>query len=367
MENLQINNPTINDDVKAFFGSAEPDSPTASLEFERNFTEVQADEGGQVINVEAGQDIQAAIDSANNGDVVRLGEGTFNVESLFIDKDITLDGVEGSVIDGGGTEETLITLGQNASGATLQDFELTNAKNGIYSDGSDNLTINNLDINNIGLGELTDTSFGANNTAILVANTSGTEITNNSISDIGRLGITVKVSDGGDILVDGNRISNVNRDGLHSQSHDAGGIKLFDTTDVTVSNNELFDINAQNIWADTVNLTTITGNEVEIAEDVFNPFNDLVGNGVMGIYNEKSWNAVISGNSVKTETEGDFAIRSTEANYDSLSEFDNLFVGPTDFKSETYWADEAVERDVALGNSVFEDFSETYINETLNG
>ncbi|MEM9022755.1 MAG: hypothetical protein AAGB22_03375, partial [Bacteroidota bacterium] len=47
--------------------------------------------GQQVIQVNAGGSIQQAINSASNGDTVRVAAGTFD-ESLFINKQIVLQG-----------------------------------------------------------------------------------------------------------------------------------------------------------------------------------------------------------------------------------------------------------------------------------
>ena len=366
MENLQqvsSSSNTINPDQSDI--SILNQTAAKSSEFERNFSEAQPEAGGKVIQLGEGDDIQAAIDSASDGDVIKLAQGTYTTSGLTIDKDITLDGEEGTVIDGQGADGKIITIGENADGATLQDLELTNASNGVFADGADDLLIQNLDINNIGLGELSNSGFEADNTGILVANTSGTQILNNQLSDIGRLGITVKESDGGDILIDGNSLSNINLDAQHSQAHDAGGIKLFDTAGVTISNNDFDRVNAHNLWLDTVNETEVSGNSINIDDDLFQAGSEQSGLGLMGIYNEKSYNADITNNSISALGENDFAIRSTADNFSSLTESANDFDGNVDFQSETYWAGQSadqieLERNIAISDGVWEDIASFY-------
>lgn len=105
-------------------------------------------------------------------------------------------------------------------------------------------------------------------------------------------------TDGG--IVKGLTVEDINLDAEHAQSFDAAGIKLFNTNDITVSDNELTGINAFNIWNDITNSTTIEGNTItDVGEDFVRPdFNQNVI--VSGIYNEKSYRSVVKNNTVTT-------------------------------------------------------------------
>lgn len=249
---------------------------------------------GKIINVDQdfSGDLESAIAAAKNGDVVQLGNDTYYTEGIAIDKDITIDGRKGSVINGAGTTESIIYLTEGASGATIQDVEITNGNNAIRGDGAANLTLKNLDIHNIGIKETI--RQGANNTGIELRHAEGLKLLNSQIHNIGRKAVGITDTDGG--TISGLSIENVNLEAEHVQSHDAGGIKLFNTNDITISDNHLSDINAIYIWNDITNGTTIENNVLEnVGEDFLAPaFNNYVD--IFGIYNEKSSNSTVENN-----------------------------------------------------------------------
>jgi hypothetical protein len=294
---------------------------------------VAAPSGGNVINVDNdfGGDLQSAIAAANNGDVVELGNNTYSASGVTIDKDITINGQEGSVIDGGGASDAILNLTPDASGATIQNVEITNANNGIYGFGASNLTLENLDINNIGVSQ--PTRDGENNTGITLNRADGVQILNSNISNVSRKGIGIGDTQGG--TISGVTVQGVNLDAQHAQNHDAAGVKFFNTTDVAVRDSNFSDINAHSIWNDTTTGTTIENNTVQdVGSDFIAPgFNSEVGS-IYGIYNEKSANSSVSNNNINA-IDGFTAYNATEFTTQTqdlgTNNFSSQELGTTDF------------------------------------
>ncbi|NJO97555.1 MAG: hypothetical protein HC764_17440 [Pleurocapsa sp. CRU_1_2] len=302
---------------------------------------VVAENGGNVINVDNdfGGDLKSAIAAANDGDVVQLGNNTYSASGVTIDKDITLDGQEGTVIDGGGSSEPILNITQDADGATVQDIELTNANIGINTYGATDLTLQNLDINNIGISQ--PNTDGQNNTGINLDSADGFQVLNVNISNVGRKGIGVGDTRGG--TISGINVQGVNLAAQHPQNHDAGGAKFFNTTDVTLRDSSFSNINAHFIWNDTTHGTTIENNT---AQGVGNDYigygsNSSVGLPIYGLYNEKSEDSYVSNNNI-TAIDGFTAFNSTEFSTQTQSlntnEFSSLETGSTD-----YYANEQAE------------------------
>lgn len=310
--------------------------------------------GGKIIDVDSdfNGNLENAIAQANDGDVVSLGSNTYYTDGIDLNKSITIDGQQGSVIDGGGTSESIIEVDSKASGATIQDVEITNGNNGIAGTGATNLTLENLDLNDLGLDKTI--RDGQNNTAIALNSADGLKIINSEISNVGRKGIGIGGTDGA--VIDGMTIQNINLDAQHAQSHDAGGIKLFNTNDVVVSNNQLSDINGHHIWNDTTNGTTIKGNVATgVGTDFLAPkFNDNVQ--MTGIYNEKSSNATVSGNKVDS-TDEFLAFKATAFSTDTMSMENNDF-SSFELNTTDYWVNKGAEVKIATTEDPSEaDFS----------
>ncbi|PSB08309.1 hypothetical protein C7B62_17170 [Pleurocapsa sp. CCALA 161] len=301
----------------------------------------------KVLNVDkdfAG-DLEKAIAAANDGDTVILGKSTYETSGLSIDKDITIDGFRGqTVINGKGATDSIITLGEGASGATIKDVEITDGNNGINVNGSSNVTLSNLNIHNIGIdGPVRD---GQNNIAISLGSADGFKVLDSTISDIGRKGIGVIDTDGG--IIDGVTLSDINLAAEHSQSFDAGGIKLFNTNDVTISDNKLSGVNAFNIWDDITSNTTIEGNEITgVGDDFLAPeYNSFVR--VAGIYVEKTYQSTVDNNKVTVGNDDFFAFDATEFSTETLVLGDNNEFPSTDIGSTDFWANEEIEKRVAI-------------------
>ncbi|MGB5712699.1 MAG: right-handed parallel beta-helix repeat-containing protein [Waterburya sp.] len=307
-------------------------------------TATKTEDEPKIINVDRDfkGNLENAIAAAKDGDLVQLGNDTYYTEGIRLNKDITIDGQKGSVIDGGGTSESIFYLTASASGATIQDVEITNGNNGIFAEGASNLTLQNLDINNIGINQTIRN--GPNNTGIILSHAEGLRLLDSKIHNIGRKAVGIENTDGG--IISGLSIEDVNLRAQHTQSHDAAGIKFFNTNDITVKDSYFSDINGISIWNDTNNSTTIENNVIEnVGEDFLAPsFNQQVD--IFGIYDEKSYNSVIKNNEV-TAIDDFSAFRATEFSGETMTLEDNNFssskLGTTD-----YWVNELAEKLVAL-------------------
>lgn len=305
--------------------------------------DTQYDSNGNFIDVDGdfGGDLESAISAANEGDVVKLGDNTYYTSGITIDKNITLEGQGNSVIDGGGTSDTIITLTSEADGAIIRGIEITNGNNGIYGYGASDLTLENLDVNNIGIDQTI--RQGQNNTGISLGDADGLRLMNSNVENIGRKAVSVGDTDGATIT--GLTVSGVNLAAQHSQSHDAAGVKFFNTNDILLSGSQFSDINAINIWNDTTNGTVIRDNVVQnVGEDFAEPdFNSNVQ--IYGIYNEKSSNATIENNQV-TAVDDFLAFNATDFSTQTMNlgsnDFSSSQTGSTD-----YWVNQAAEQLIA--------------------
>jgi Right handed beta helix region len=332
--------------------------------------EAVPDPGAAVIDVDAdfAGNLGDAIDAANEGDVIELGANTYETSGLYLSKNITIDGQEGTIIDGGGTSLPIFDLKEGASGATIQDVEITNGNIGIQGQGATDLTLQNLDINNIGIDE--PIRDGQNNIGISLSHADGFQILNSDISNIGRKGVGILDTDGG--TVSGVTLKDINLAAEHSQSFDAGGIKLFNTNDVTISDNKLSHVNAFYIWDDITSNTTIDGNEITgVGDDFLAPeYNSFVR--VAGIYEEKTYQSTVDNNKVTVSNNDFFGFDATKFSMETLVLGDNNEFASTDIGSEDFWANEEIEKKVAITEdpdaanfSLFE--KDYYSSDTFGG
>lgn len=298
---------------------------------------------GKVIDVDSDfrGNLGNAIAAANDGDVVRLGNRTYYTHGIKINKDITIDGQSGSVINGKNTDGAIIELTKAADGATIQDVKIVNGSIGIYSYKAYDLTLQNLEIKNIGLKKTM--TNGQNNTGIALSGANGLQLSNSDIYDVGRKGVGISGTDGA--VVSGLNVHHVNLKAKHAQSHDVAGVKLFNTNDVLIEKSYFTKINGHHIWNDTTNDTTIKGNAIKGAgEDFLAPkFNTNVS--MTGIYNEKSSNSTIQDN--QASSVGDFpAFKATEFSTETMTIEDNLFTSSM-INTVDYWVNESAEKLIA--------------------
>jgi nitrous oxidase accessory protein NosD len=298
-----------------------------------------------IINVDKdfNGNLDEAILAAEDGDTVELGRRTYRTSGLSLNRDITIDGIRGeSVIDGRGTSESIITLNPESSGTTIQDVEITNGDSGVNVVSATDVTLKNLDINGIGVDE--PSRDGQNNFGINLYGADGFEILDSQVRDIGRKGVGVTDTDGG--IIKGLTIEDINIDAEHAQSYDAAGIKLFNTNDVTLQDNELNRVNAFYIWNDLSSNTVIDGNNITGVGDSFEApsFNSNVT--VIGIYDEKSVNSVVDNNTVTSV--GDYiSYDATEFTTETLELGDNNEFTRQELNTTDYWADEEAEKLIA--------------------
>jgi hypothetical protein len=313
-----------------------PNSNNASAEKNTN----------EVINVDKdfASNLDQAIAAANDGDTILLGKSIYTTSGINLDKDITIDGYRGkTIIKGEGATDSIITVNPEASGSTVQDVIITNGNNGINVKEATNVTLENLDIHHIGIDK--PIRDGQNNIAINLTGAEGFKILDSEISDIGRKGISINDTDGG--IVSGITLEDINLEAEHSQSFDAAGIKLFNTNDVTISDNKLSGINAFNIWNDITSNTSIYGNEItRVGEDFLAPdYNKNVG--LAGIYNEKSYESVVD-NNIVTSTKDFLAFDATEFTTKTMKLGDNNDFSSMEINTRDYWANEKLETLVAI-------------------
>lgn len=298
----------------------------------------------KILNVEDDfdGDLEDAISAAKDGDVVQLGNRTYKTSGIFIEQDITIAGQEGSIVDGDGTVDPIFDLTSAASGATIRDLEITNGNIGINVFGATDLTLQNLEVHNMGIDE--PIRGGQNNVGINFFYADGFKLLDSKVHDIGRKGVGINDTDGG--IVKGLTVEDINLDAEHAQSFDAAGIKLFNTNDVTISENDLSGINAFNIWNDITNGTIIEGNTVRgVGEDFVRPdFNQNVI--VSGIYNEKSYKSVVENNTVTT-VDNLVAFDATAFTTETLELGENDF-SRVELNTTDYWANEEAEKLVAI-------------------
>ncbi|MGL5832414.1 MAG: right-handed parallel beta-helix repeat-containing protein [Waterburya sp.] len=326
----------------------------------------------RIINVDQDfdGDLDKAISAANDGDTVALGKKTYTTSGLEINKDITIDGFRGeSIISGNNTSESIITINVDGGGSTIQDVEITNGASGINVLNASDVTLANLEIHNIGI-EKVDRS-GVDNFGINLSVADGFKVLDSEIYDIGRKGIGVIDADGG--LIEGVTLKDINIDANHAQSYDAGGIKLFNTNDVTVKDNKMSKINAFNIWDDLTSNTVLDGNEITGAGDSFKA-PDFNGNvSVAGIYVEKTYNTFADNNKVTSVDDrrpnaGVFlAFDSTEFSSESLVLGENNDFSSQKLDTTDYWANESAEKRIATTEDPLEANFSLVADDYFNG
>ena len=305
---------------------------------------IAIESGSKTISVDNdfGGNLENAIAAANDGEVVQLGNRTYYTSGIRIDKDITINGQDGSVVNGGGTSGAIFNLTSSASGATIHNIEITNGNNGIYGHGASNLTLQNLEIHNI--GKTQKIAEGQNNTAIILGYATGLKLLDSNIYNVGRKGVSVGDTNGA--TISGLNVQDINLQAQHSQSHDAAGIKFFNTNNVILKDSYFANINANYIWNDTTNRTTIENNVVEnVGSDFLKPsFNHNVD--ISGIYNEKSSNSIVINN--YSSAVSDFAAyNATEFTTETMTMANNDF-SSIELGTRDYWVNESAEKLIAI-------------------
>ena len=193
--------------------------------------------------------IQAAVDSANPGDIVRVPPGTYH-ENVVVTKDnITIEGRQGAILDGTGLPGTSgITVRSLTPPARINGFRLTGlriqnyVRNGVILSRVDNYQIDHgVYVNNNaygifpirssnGLIEFNQVS-GSDDTGIYIGQSNGAVIRKNHITDC-TVGINVEVST--NILVEDNKAMD-NTIGMAALV--LPGLSVTETTNLQISGN----------------------------------------------------------------------------------------------------------------------------------
>jgi parallel beta-helix repeat protein len=216
--------------------------------------------------------LQAAIDSTPDGGTLRLGECTFH-EAVTVGRGVTITGP--AVIDGDGVRGRWMTV--TAPDVTVDGLSMRNAAPGDYQSGS-------LDVDGASRFTLRNAALSGGSYADLrLWNGSGHTIEDSTFTGgraIGIVGWNVT-----DSTISGNRLTGNNTTGA-DPGNEAGGIKLGQSRDVTISDNEVGNNDGVGIWCDVGCAgVTIGGNRIH-------------DNTHQGILYEISSGGSISGNAV---------------------------------------------------------------------
>ncbi|MBT2685243.1 nitrous oxide reductase family maturation protein NosD [Bacillus sp. ISL-37] len=156
--------------------------------------------------VEVGQSIQRAVDNARNGNTILISPGLYK-ESVLINKEVTIKGEEGAIIDGGGEGNVITITASNVvlDGLTIQNSGSDQDDSGIYIKKAHRNVIKNNKLNNVQNG-------------IYIANSNENQLIENNISSNGthfsKRGNGIHLFKGGGHFLKGNEIANV-QDGIY--------------------------------------------------------------------------------------------------------------------------------------------------------
>jgi parallel beta-helix repeat protein len=193
--------------------------------------------------------LQDAIDATPTGGTLRLGECTFH-EAVTVGRGMTITGP--GVIDGDGIRDHWMTV--TAPDVTVDGLSMRNAAAGGYQSGS-------LDVDGAARFTLRGASLSGGSYADLrLWNGSGHTIEDSTFT-AGRA-IAIVGWNVTDSTISGNRLTGNNTTGA-DPGNEAGGIKLGQSSDVTISDNEVGDNDGVGIWCDVGCAgVTISGNRV---------------------------------------------------------------------------------------------------------
>ncbi|MEK7479206.1 MAG: immunoglobulin-like domain-containing protein [Patescibacteria group bacterium] len=368
---------------------------------------------------EAYATIQAAIDDADEGDIINVGSETYN-ENLEIDKALTLLGdpgdegagpaaeapviinasdncdliisieandvtVKGFVLEGNGEcGSSVVKIDQGISGATISDNEIKNGGGkGVDLSGNSSL---NLITNNI---------IHNNQSGIWIGNSKENTISDNKIYDNG-MGVQL-VDNGCDECssdVSGNKIT-----GNIIDNNNSSGIYVGDGyitfRELTISNNEITNnknyygiyFNGMTDSVVLVDKNTIDGNSTygiyftgEISNSTSTVSNNIItDNGSAGIYLNSSISGVtmtgntIQNNGVRSETTGVvvLSVSGNKAYKNTISGNGSIEVSNEDenieniFDAEQNWWGTASSTEIANKMNGLVDFTPWYINPSM--
>ena len=200
--------------------------------------EIRVGAGGQY------QTISEAVKSAQPGDTVLVGPGTY-VENIVVDKPLTVvstNGASATVVKAADTSKDVFLL--SGSGITIQGFTVTAGKMGVTFGHTSNCVLTACVVNGNVFGVylsgatgnlVSNNNLNGNGFGIYLDGSSGNKLSNNSASNEKGGGGNASLSDG--IYMFNSNANNVTRCDLSNNQN--FGVSLFNSKNNAFSNNTL--------------------------------------------------------------------------------------------------------------------------------
>lgn len=205
--------------------------------------------------------VQAAVDAANPGDIVRVPPGIYHENVLVTKDNITIEGSQDAILDGTGLTSSGITVRSLDASARINGFRLTGlriqnyVRNGVILNRVDNYQIDHAEFadnlaygifpirSSQGLIEFNRVS-GSDDTGIYIGQSSGAVIQKNHVTDC-TVGISAEVSS--NITVQDNRVMD-NTIGILAAV--LPGLSVTETANVQINDNVIMRNNRPNPVSD---------------------------------------------------------------------------------------------------------------------
>lgn len=227
--------------------------------------------------------IQSIVNSSANNTTFCFAPGTYHVSIAPKDGDIFDGGNQAAILDGQNTLQYGFVSGFDASGnnfastadnVTVRGFVIQNynspLQNGaIESSGTSGWTIQNNHV--------------THNASSGIYTSDGVKVLNNLLDWNGQEGFA---ANGTNVLYQGNEIAHNNPNLAVDPDWEAGGGKLWQSTNATFSYNNVHDNGGNGLWSDGGNIYTTYDH------------NTVTNNSSAGIFHEISYDAVITNNTI---------------------------------------------------------------------
>lgn len=255
------------------------------------------------VRINPGANVQNVVNANPAGTSYCFAAGTYLRQSVIPKTGDTYTGSIGTIFDGQGQTDHAFYGGPGSGGGaasdvTVQNFVITNYRNGGLCTNADHSGCQRAAIDNRGYTGATKAgpNWIIRNNEIKNSNSTGvsanvgTKVIANYIHNNGQNGYLCGHqnlnNEGPGIVLSDNIIANNNPDNKIDWGWEAGGGKCWRTVDLQVIHNEAYGNFGPGLWTDTENKGTVyDGNYVH-------------DNVVHGIFHEVSWDAVISNNRI---------------------------------------------------------------------